>query len=140
MSLSEMPVQFVYLQYVEVNVCLQDWHDFVSSTQSLPQSGTHFAVPLLMQLHDAHATPGKLPKFIVEALYGAGNKASAMLPTVMHVAMPEGCTEYRKWMLSAAFCARLVTSRQLGLECTAVWLHGLYTHHQLAYSLCRWFV
>ena len=65
-----------------------------------------------MQLRDASNHPGKLSKFIVEALYGAGNKASVMLPYVMHVPRPEACTVYKKQMLCAAACAKLVMSRQ----------------------------
>lgn len=65
-----------------------------------------------MQLHDALKDPEKLSKFIVEALYGATNKASVMLPHVNHVPRPQACTLYKKQMLCAAACARLVTSRQ----------------------------
>ena len=65
-------------------------------------------MPLLMQLHDAYNDPQKLSKFILEVLYGAGNKAAAMLPFITYMPRTEGRTLYERQLLCAAACARLV--------------------------------
>ena len=76
--------------------------------ESLRSDAQH-ALPLLSQLHDAYSEAQKLSKFIVEMLYGAGNKAAAMLPCVSHMPRTEGCALYKKQMLCAAACAKMVS-------------------------------
>ena len=90
-----------------------------------------------MQLHDAYNNPQKLSKFIVEVLYGAGNKAAAMLPYITHMPRTEGCAQYRKQMLAAAACAKLVMTKYLELAPLASSAYGAAEHHRLAPS-CTW--
>ena len=66
----------------------------------------------MLQLRDAYDNPQKLAKFIVEVLYGAGNKAAAMLPSIAHVPRTDACDLYKQHVLCAAACARMVSCQQ----------------------------
>ena len=77
------------------------------------QKELHQACPLLVQLNDAFDNPHKLSKFIVEVLYGSGNKAAGMLPQTTYTPRKEGEAQFQKQLRRAAACATLVSLRQI---------------------------
>lgn len=65
---------------------------------------------LPLQLLDGGDDNAKLIKYIVELLYGAGNKAGAMLPQMSFTHKADACKVFKRQMRRAALCAELVSA------------------------------